>query len=66
MKTFLTIVLGAALAACASLVAGEVANIPTESAIAQCQFEARTAEAGTNLHVYDECMVEAGLHEGGK
>ena len=65
MKNFFLIVCGLALAACASVLAAETANLPTEATIAQCQLKARQAEAGTNLHVYDECMAAAGLHEGG-
>lgn len=37
----------------------------TAAVIAKCQEEGRAADAGTNLHTYNQCMRTAGLEDGG-
>ena len=65
MKVFqiLCTVLIVGVFACGAV--GTLSQIQVSTSIAECQAAARLAEAGTNLHVYDTCMVEAGLHDGG-
>jgi hypothetical protein len=58
-----------AVAACGASSA-ETAAVATNTAevsaeITDCQARARAADAGTNLHVYDVCMANYGLHDAG-